>query len=356
MSNNIKINMENNIKEDATMENGTSKNNMEAEVMATINAESKKEAGTMRNSANNKKVTATMGNSNMQMAAMMPEDELAVVGGLELFTPNIPDFKSLVLPDEAADELVGKENSIARYRELNFFSPVRGMVNISNRLDGKIYARINEEEKGRRKIEYIQKYADNSYSPIMSLSQASMRLAAKEDFTSENIRERRIRNKIAGFLLEANEEYYGKFRGVLADELEVTDILNVLYEALPHLPVNSDSVTELPEETFYQLVDTQINNLSSATVFEHKSYYSFGEEEFEALANSMGMKKLELLKKLKQYGFLYLTPSSKGYQTNVRVKTGAGEKSTYWRYCIYKLSYFADIKDITDDGFDPNNF
>ena len=314
-----------------------------------MNLENNMQEGTAMttNRKNNTKLV-TINNTNVSKVAMVPKDELAVADSLILTTPNMPSFSSLVLPDEIANELVGNQNSTERYKELGFFSPIRGMVNISNRLDGKLYAKLYENENGQRNIEYVQEYVNERYSPKMSLSQAGIRIAAQYGFSSEGIQERKIRSKISNFILEANEDYYGKFRGVKADELDVADILNTLYEALPHLPVISGKPSELEEEDFYQSLDFHIKELPYLHTREHKSYYPLEEEEIETLAGKMDMKKLELLKKLKQYDFLYLVSSSKGYQTNVRIKFPDGKTYTEWRYCIYKLSYFADIEEVTE--------
>lgn len=280
--------------------------------------------------------------------AIMPKEELEVKEGLKLVSPNIPKFSSLVLPDEAAEAPDVKNDSTARCRELDFFSPVRGMINISNRLDGKLYAKLHEDESGKRIIEYRQRYQDGRYSPLMSIQQASMMIAAKFNFLSKDISERKIRSRISDFILDVNEEYYGKFRGAAADELNTIDILNVLYEALQYLTASSDSLSENEGEAFYQMVVYHINNLNSWSAKSYKSYYALQEEDIGEVAGSMGMKKVELLKQLKRLDFLYLTPSSKGYQTNVRVKFPDGKSYTEWRYCIYKLAYFAGVED--DNG------
>lgn len=311
-------------------------------------------AMTVSNTIN--KITV-MKNREIQKKAMVPKEELAVSDNLTLRLPSFPDFQSLVLPDEKAEKLTGDWDSVAKYRELGFFSPVRGMANISNRLNGKIYAKIHEAEKGQRYVEYAQKYINESFSPRMSLSQAGMRIAAQYNFSSKGIPEAKLRNKISNFILEANDDYYGKFKGVLADELNIEDILNVLYSALPFLPVQIDGMQELEEETFYQLLDFHINNnIPYLSITKGcKSYYPLDEECLETIANNMQMKKRELLKKLKQYDLLYLTPSSKGYQTNIRLKYSNGSTYTEWRYCIYKLSFFANIKEDTSRFIDPND-
>ena len=68
------------------------------------------------------------------------------------------------------------------------------------------------------------------------------------------------------------------------------------------------------------------------------------EDHIDTLAEDLNIKKNELLKKLKEYRFLYLTDSSEGYQTCIRFKPcGEFFPKTYtqWCYCILKLDYLA---------------
>ncbi len=47
---------------------------------------------------------------------------------------------------------------------------------------------------------------------------------------------------------------------------------------------------------------------------------------------------------LKKYGFLYLTKSSDGYQTNARSTNSDKTTYTEWVYCIYKFRDLAGME------------
>ena len=77
----------------------------------------------------------------------------------------------------------------------------------------------------------------------------------------------------------------------------------------------------------------------------HKAYYPLDNEGIMLLVEELDMKKSELLKKLKQYNFLYLTESSVGYQSTVRITVefeGEIDTRTEWRYCLLRLGYLAN--------------
>lgn len=294
--------------------------------------------------------------STAPLKFLNPQNELAVETKLTLVTPDVPNFAAMVLPEEAAVESGEEQSRTEKFRELGLISPTRGMANISNRLGGKIYAKIREDSKGWRTIVFLQLYGTGTYSPPISVSQANLQKAARNGFVSAGISEPMQRNKVAKFLGQIEDDYWGKFRGVKADELEVTDILAVLYEALSFLPVEADESMEGSEDIFYDTLISKIRNLNSWGAVDFKCYYALSEEEIGTLAAEMGMKKLDFLHKLKENELLYLTPSSNGLQTNVRVKGPGNSTYTAWKYCIFKMSFFAGIEDKGEDAENITNF
>lgn len=253
----------------------------------------------------------------------------------------LPEFASMVLEEEAAADM--EEDNYAKLRERGYFSPVRGMVSIQNALNNSLYAKIHTEKDGMRQIVYCQRYKSGEFSQMMSLSQADMMLASKYKFLSKDIQESAIRSRVSRFVLNAIGDYNGKFSGESEDCLEVIDIMNVLYAIMPKLPVDQDETDELSAEEFYRQVEHHVQDIEAYTIFPHKSYYKLDESGIEKLAHLMGMRKKELLGNLKKHGFLYLTKSSRGYQTNARFPGNDGKKFTEWVYCIYKLKFFAGI-------------
>lgn len=249
------------------------------------------------------------------------------------------DEKALITKDE--------QTRIKKIRDLGVFSPVHGMANIKNALAGKFYAWIYEDPNGTRFIEYCERYSNRSYSPVMRVEQADIRIAARFQFISRNITERKIRNRVENFIVRAFDEYEGKFRGAQEDEFDIVDILKTLIDVLPKLPICSSESDVQEKETFYWDVVHYAKETYSGSFYEHKSYFALMDEDVQRIAKELGMQKKNLLLKLKRFGFLYLTPSSKGFQTNVRFK-GQNGTFTEWAYCIFKLNFFAGVEEIKE--------
>lgn len=291
------------------------------------------------------------------LSNFIPENELAQ----EITVAPVPMPEQLKTIPEEEKAIVKDATSdcVEKFRDLGFFSPAKGMCHIKNSLGDMISARIYEDRKGYRFIEYIQQYRNGSFSPVMSVPLSSIRIIAKKDFITEDIKDSRIRSKMEKFMLNAIEDYHGKFRGPVADEISVKDILNTLYRLADDLPVVSDMEVDLTGEMFYFSVVKNISELMipASLAKNYKAYFPLEDDSMNDLASSMGMEKRELLKKLKQEGFLYLTPSSRGYQTNIRIKSPSGESYTQWMYCIWKLSYFAGVdEDVIKEEEMANNF
>ncbi len=265
------------------------------------------------------------------------------VGDIQIVNVELPDFASKVIESERAVDPEGEDEDYKRLEEMGVFSPVHGMVNIKNVLDDALFARLYRNELQRQFIEFCQQYKDGRYSPVMQLPQAGMMMAARYRFLSKGIEEPTIKNRVAQFLLSVCEEYYAKFSGEIEEALDVTDVLNVLYAAMPHLPVYKEPPKEMDAKELYRLIELYTPNLEAWKVLEHDSYHILDETGINKLANQIGMGKLEMLKLLKKYGFLYLTKSSRGYQTNARFTNTDKTTYTNWVYCIFKFQYLAGI-------------
>lgn len=262
---------------------------------------------------------------------------------IEVVKMDFPNFASMVLEEEAADDSQEESDVCARLRELDYFSPVRGMANIRQVFDDKLFAQIYVDEKSMRFVEFCQKNNDGTYSPMIRLPQAGMRMAAQYHFTSKGIAEPAIRSRVAAFIVGACDEYYGK--SPFEEEMDIAQILNVLYRVMPKLPIKPEVPMKQGPEEFYRRVLRNIGDLQTMILFPHESYYMFDEDGIEKLAYRMDMKRLELLRQLKKYDFLYLTDSSDGYQTNARFTDKDGKSFTQWVYCIFKLQFFAGIEE-----------
>lgn len=225
-------------------------------------------------------------------------------------------------------------------KKFGFFSPVQGMGHIKNALGDQFFARIYQRESGVRYVQYCQKYRDGSFSPKMLILQADMRIAARFDFISKGIPENKIRNKVSGFILATYTDYLGKFSGELEEEYGIEQILRVLLQAMPSLPVCMEEPDEMTPEDLYRSVIYYVKETALGKLDEHRLYYTMDDECMEYVAEALKLKKKELLKKLKEYGLLYLAKSSRGFKTNVRVKYYDGSSDTEWFYCLYKLESF----------------
>lgn len=157
-----------------------------------------------------------------------------------------------------------------------------------------------------------------------------------------------MRSRAKAILKKIEMEYYGKFDGDVV--LDMAEVLPVLTSVLSRLPKSQDSadVLENPSLLYRQIVNC-INNgtIMYYSTNDRTSYYGLFEEQIDALAKHFGMKRLPFLKKLDEYNLLYLTASSQGYQTKVRIPAVGGMQSKVeWRYCIYKIEYFTQKRQL----------
>ena len=103
---------------------------------------------------------------------------------------------------------------------------------------------------------------------------------------------------------------------------------------------NPDDNRALKRTEFYYQVIEKAKNCSSQVVNKFNSYYALTEDDIGCMVEELKKKdRISFLRELKDYGLLYLTDSSKGYQTNVRCRYDDGSSRTEWRYCILKLAH-----------------
>lgn len=254
-----------------------------------------------------------------------------------------PSFSSLVLKEEKAECTDEEMAAFSKMQELGFFSPIYGMANIRQVFNDRLYAQVYVDEELNRTVEFCQQYRDGNFSPVIKLPQSEMRIAARTHFESKEIKEPALRNEVAKFVVKTHKDYYGKTP--CGEELNVLEVLNVLYYVMPQLPVKRAVSKVLDRKAFYRLLMLYVDTYDMYPMCKQKSYYLLDAEGIEQLACKMGMKRLELLRQLDKYNFLYRTESSEGYQTNVRLKGYDGKSFTEWFYCIYKLKFFAGFEE-----------
>lgn len=247
----------------------------------------------------------------------------------EIIVRSVTDIADLIPEDEKALEIEG-ESEFSTAKEIGYFSASAGMVRLENVLDGRVYASIWVDNKGDRFIQYCQKYEDGSFSAKMSVAQSDLILAMANNFNPDNITIRALKPQLSKFLVTAMKDYLGKFSGT--DALNFQELLVALYNVRNKLPVYKDGIEATPEEFYSRVVDA-IKSRFNKSIYPwvyHKGYYALLDTDFCCLAQEMKMSENELLKKLKDLKFLYLTKSCKGYQAKVRLDNDC----TDWAYCI----------------------
>lgn len=281
---------------------------------------------------------------------LVPEEERAVepesieqtvtVLGVHISNPLV----DMITDEDRAVFEITENTALSEAKAMGCFAPTIGMAHIQSTLSNNLYAIIRTDSNGTRYFEYCQQYSNGSFSPTMRVAQSDLFLAASYNFMSKNISERRARARVEKFLTKAYEEYMGKTTG--EELLDVSKILHLLFLVRNQLPVDKSAIENVSAEEFY------IQVMESATLlinyqFPKRSYYTFEEGDILHIAYDLDMKKNDLLKKMKEYNLLYLTESSKGYQTCVRFvhdaeDTDSGKPETYteWRYCVFRFDNF----------------
>lgn len=245
----------------------------------------------------------------------------------------VPDEEKAI--EDCEDE---DERALSLAREYGVFSPARGMAQIKGKFDNSIYAIINEPEDGQRSFDFCQRYSDGTFSAKVSVPQSDLFLAAMTKFNTSEVPATAMRSRMNRFLMKLMGDYLGT---ISRDEpYNVMEIAKTLYEQRNALPVRKAG-GGMPPEAFYQNLirairspETGLSATSLVLGLSKKAYYAFFEQsDMDALARAMGLSRKAFIDKLEEYQFLYLTPSSRGYQTKIRVDG----QSSAWAYCIYKL-------------------
>lgn len=283
------------------------------------------------------------------LANLMPKDEMAVESKVSVELDIVDPFASILSEEDLALEPTGDSGKFAEASMRGFFSPVIGMARLRNTLNEQYYAKICIDEKGNRRIEICQAYEGGGYSPIISIKQSDFLRAASYKFGAEAIPQRKLKNAVENFLMKLSSECMDKFDGTM--NFDVIEVMKAIESCYRELPIYSDVCEDLSPSKFYnrimEILDIICVGYHEAILFGHKAYYPLDGEDIILFAGRMEMEREELLKKLKRYNFLYLTKSSMGYQTNVRITTedDDGKKKTFtsWRYCILRLEYLASI-------------
>lgn len=350
MNNNI--NVENNNTEANTMMNKTAENNnMEANTMMNKTTENNNmEAETMENN-NNMDGVGTLGVVPFDdLAETIPQNEQAVMEGnneqskievVDIIEP-LEDAMSEI-PQDEREGIEEPPVELADITECGLFTPTFGMKGFITDTGHIFWGKLLTEPKTGCNLIYHQQYKDGTFSPQMRINKADLMLAAGYRFVPEKITNRALRADVDKFIIETTKDYYNKLL-YLNEGLDMVSILKLFTSEFAKLPFeNKLPLLEQPKKLYSKVIQI-IKDRHLDIVDEHEAYYTLDKNHIDTLAEDLNIKKNELLKKLKEYRFLYLTDSSEGYQTCIRFKA-YGEffpkAYTQWCYCILKLDYLA---------------
>lgn len=280
--------------------------------------------------------------SNAKTAQQVTETETQECTELVVQDDLLPQKVEKPMPESitATTEFVGKMDDYDRAVEIDTLSCVHSnlALNKTARIitDGKgrqLEAWINEDETGARIISVVQRYWNGNSSPELKMSQGDVVISSIAASTMDVSMQRRVKH----FLMKTGEQYWSTFRGQDGELMNMQELITVLFSELSHIPVYLDDITEVERIELYQKIVDFVQRIPSMIMNTHKAYFPLTEEEIQDVARNMGLTKLNLLKKLKKFNFLYLTPSSRGYQTSIRINGIGLDSYTAWRYCIIRI-------------------
>lgn len=262
-----------------------------------------------------------------------------------LTVQNTPIEKMAVTVDEDMDEYdraVGNATPTLQGRNPMAY---RKSMRITNQNGQTIFAYIEEDEEASRKICFCQQYSDGTFSRTLTISQADVVTIIMAGDGSDIFTQSRAEKIGVKFGLK----YGNTFSGTREDVISIRDIAEMIAGELQNIPVYRDDLTEVERVEFYQRLIGMIKGMTSQMLNDHKAYYPLSTEDLEYLARNMEMTKVKFLKHLKKYDMLYLTTSSKGYQTNVRLNGTGKDSFTTWRYCVIRDEELENDEDYVCD-------
>lgn len=341
--------------------------------------ENSKEETIMNNSTNGKEETTMSNNTNSEeetimnntaensteakdietpcsLVEMIPPDERAVVDTNSTKESKVVVIRTIEplmdmaseIPEEEREAVESLPANLAEIASCGCFTPAVGMKGFVTNTGHIIFAKRCIKSKTDKVIIYCQQYSNGNFSDVMEVNMADLFLASTYHFTTQTTsgdNNATMKRKVSSFLLEVSQNYYNSLE-YPRENIKVISLLNLLIRECENMPIEYRvSILEQPEKLYWRMVQI-IKNKSLNIVDEHDSYYTLWKDQIHTIAEELQVKPTKLLKKLKEYQFLYLTESSEGYQTCVRIKPDNEFQTspTEWCYCILKLEYLAKIR------------
>lgn len=262
---NININSEKNMKEESTMTNIISKNNntevsdMADSISKNNNTEVSDMAGSISNNNNMAKTLDMEIPENL--SELISEDEQAVtelsvngddkVAVVETLPP-LTDITNEISDEERGTEEKECTVELAEAKMCGCFNPALGMTGLVLSTGHRLYAKICTDAKGNRFIEYCQQYNDNSVSTKMRIRQADLMMAASCGFSTQKLKDAKMKNRVTSFIMKAGEDYFSKILLPL-EAIKILDILSILIQQYNSLNVeqeNENSKLEHPNKLY----------------------------------------------------------------------------------------------------------
>lgn len=195
----------------------------------------------------------------------------------------------------------------------------------------RFYAWVTVDEKGNRKVEVCQEYQDTTLSAKLTLLQEDIGMVVLAKLEKDP----QLQKNANRFLMKTGKEYMGKCRKP-HEAVRIGELIDALAWEIPAMPVYDDDMTGVRRAEFYKTLYDIIRSFPSMIMNEHQAYFPLTKEELLDIAQTIGLTKAKLLEKLKNFDLLYLTPSSNGLQTNVRINGTGADSYTAWRYCVLR--------------------
>lgn len=285
---------------------------------------------------------------------LIPEDEQAVaemhvqddspITVVNIIKP-LDDMTSEIPEEELEDTTEEIPVEMNDAKACGCFDPALGMAGFSLNTGQTIFMNICDDSEGKRSIVYRQKYQDGSFSDKMTIKQSDLIMATH--YSSKKNENVSFRNQVNKFMISASREYLDKIK-FPNEALPIASILRLMVSNYLTIPVESETVTTILDqpERLYPAVINIIKRIMGHDE-EHEAYYALDKSNINYIAENLNVAPKKLLKKMKEYHFLYFTESSVGYQTCVRFKPDGDfykETFTEWCYCVLRLDYLAKRK------------
>lgn len=277
-------------------------------------------------------ISTTMAESMLQKV----EQDTNLISEQPTITKMI-DPISVLVPEEARAETGSVPEDMKEYEQLGLFNPTAGMLQITNKFGGRLFAYVSKDEQGKRAVHFIQKYETGEYSPEFVISQSDLLTVAAWRKFQDSEMEKDFRK----CLRRIRTDYLDKICGLEA--ANISDIIFTLVEILNELPVVSDSQETTPAQFYSVVMDILKEFCPDVFKFYRRGgYYILCDSEISRIAKEMGISERKLLEQLKKKRLLYLTDSCRGYQVKVPThKDGEGNSIFEWCYCLLDMEYFS---------------